>query len=402
MMDIDLRQTLILAILVLYAGKWLTAKLAPLRELNIPEPITGGLLAAVLFTLAHLLFDVTFEFALQIRDALLLVFFTIIGLSTKISTLIAGGKNLAIFLVAVIGFLFIQNTVGILVVMAQGYIPQVGILGGSISLSGGHGTTIAWAPVFAQNYGIASAMEIGIAFATFGLVIGGTLGGPIARFLIRRHQLETTSTESLEVGFKYDQEEEQIGADHMLSSMLTIAIAIGLGMQLNYIVGEMGLKMPLFVTCLFSGIVLTNLIPIVFPKLESPAGTPVLSLLSELSLGLFLAISLMSLQLWTLAEYLAPILLVVLAQVVAVILYVVFVVFPIMGKTYDAAVVSSGFTGLCLGATPTAIANMAAVSKHYGAAPLAFSIVPLVGAFFIDISNSIVIEMLLKFVDHWL
>jgi ESS family glutamate:Na+ symporter len=397
MIDVDARQTLILAILVLFAGKWLTSKITFLRENNIPEPITGGLLAALLFTVAHLLFNATFEFVLQIRDVLLLVFFTTIGLSTRISTLIAGGKNLVILLLAVIAYLFIQNTVGILAMIAQGFAPLKGLLGGSVSLSGGHGTTIAWAPVFTNNYGISSAMEIGITFATFGLIIGGILGGPLARFLIQRHRLEATSEEAIEVGFKYEQQEEQIGVDHMLMSMLTIAIAVGMGIELNLLLGTLGFKLPLFVACLFSGIVLTNIIPVILPKLECPAGTPTLSLVSELSLGLFLAISLMSLRLWTIAEYLGPILLVMLAQVTVVVLYVVFVVFRTMGSNYEAAVISSGFTGLSLGATPTAIANMAAVTKHYGAAPLAFMIIPLIGAFFVDITNSIVIQTFINF-----
>lgn len=399
MIDLDPRQTLILAILVLFAGKWLTTKISFLRENNIPEPVTGGLAAALLFTVAHLLFDTSFAFALQIRDALLLVFFTTIGLSTRISTLIAGGKNLVILLLAVITYLFIQNTVGILAVMAQGINPLRGLLGGSVSLSGGHGTTIAWAPVFTNDYGISSAMEIGITFATFGLVIGGILGGPIARFLIQRHKLEATSEEAIEVGFKYEQQEEQIGVDHMLMSMLTIAIAVGIGIELNLLLGVLGFKLPLFVACLFAGIVLTNIIPVILPKVTCPAGTPTLSLVSELSLGLFLAISLMSLRLWTIADFVGPILIVMLAQVTMVVLYVVFVVFRIMGSNYEAAVISSGFTGLSLGATPTAIANMAAVTKHYGAAPLAFIIIPLIGAFFVDLSNSIVIQVFLNFLD---
>ena len=399
MIDVDPRQTLILAILVLFAGKWLTLRIAFLREYNIPEPITGGLLAALLFTLGHLFFDITFEFALQIRDALLLIFFTTIGLSTRISTLIAGGKNLLILLLAVVAYLFIQNAVGVLAVIAQGITPVKGLLGGSVSLSGGHGTTIAWAPVFSDDYGIGSAMEIGITFATFGLIIGGILGGPIARFLIQRNKLEATSDEAIEVGFKYEQQEEQIGVDHMLMSMLTIAIAIGIGIELNLLLDMIGFKLPLFVACLFSGIVLTNIIPLILPKLECPAGTPTLSLVSELSLGLFLAISLMSLRLWTITDFIIPIMLVMLAQLVILISYVVFIVFRIMGSNYEAAVISSGFTGLSLGATPTAIANMAAVTKHYGAAPLAFIIIPLIGAFFVDLSNSVVIKLFLTFLS---
>ena len=144
---------------------------------------------------------------------------------------------------------------------------------------------------------------------------------------------------------------------------------------------------------------MTNIIPVILPKLECPAGTPTLSLVSELSLGLFLAISLMSMRLWTIADFLGPIMFVMLAQVTAVILYVVFVVYRLMGSNYEAAVIASGFTGLSLGATPTAIANMAAVTKHYGAAPLAFIIIPLIGAFFVDITNSIVIQTFLNLLD---
>jgi len=320
-------------------------------------------------------------------------------LSTRISTLLAGGKSLFILLLAVVAYLFIQNAVGVLAVLAQGITPVKGLLGGSVSLSGGHGTTIAWAPVFSDDYGIGSAMEIGITFATFGLIIGGILGGPIARFLIQRNKLEATSDEAIEVGFKYEQQEEQIGVDHMLMSMLTIAIAIGIGIELNLLLGVLGFKLPLFVACLFSGIVLTNIIPFILPKLECPAGTPTLSLVSELSLGLFLAISLMSLRLWTITDFIVPIMFVMLAQLTVLVLYVVFVVFRIMGSNYEAAVISSGFTGLSLGATPTAIANMAAVTKHYGAAPLAFIIIPLIGAFFVDLSNSVVIKLFLTFLS---
>lgn len=169
--------------------------------------------------------------------------------------------------------------------------------------------------------------------------------------------------------------------------------------ELNLLLETLGFKLPLFVACLFSGLVLTNIMPLILPKLKCPVGTPILSLVSELSLGLFLAISLMSLRLWTIADYLGPILLVMLAQITMVILYVIFVVFRIMASNYKAAVICSGFTGLSLVATPTAIANMAAVTKHYGVAPLAFIIIPLIGAFFVDLSNSIVIQLFLNLLD---
>jgi ESS family glutamate:Na+ symporter len=397
--ELDYRQTLILAILVLFAGKLLTRRVAFLRENNIPEPVTGGVLAAILATVLFLGFDLTFEFGLQVRDGLLLTFFTIIGLSTRIDKLLEGGKALVILLLLVVTFLVIQNATGALVATLLGYDPMGGLLGGSVSLSGGHGTTIAWAPVFVEDYGFGKAMEVGVAFATFGLVIGGLLGGPVARFLIQRHQLQSSSKAPIDVGFRYDQPEQQIGVDEMLMVLLAIAVAIGLGMHLDGLLDYWGIKLPLFVSCLFAGIVLTNVMPRLFRKFPCPSGTPALALMSELSLGLFLAISLMSLRLWELAVLALPILLLIIVQVVIVTLFAVFIVYRVMGRNYDSAVMSSGFIGLSLGAVPTAMANMSAVTKHFGAAKQAFIVIPLVGAFFIDIANSMVIQIFMELLE---
>ncbi|MEN8204892.1 MAG: sodium/glutamate symporter [Pseudomonadota bacterium] len=399
MIELDYRRTLILAILVLFAGKLLTRKIAFLQENNIPEPVTGGVLAAALVAAIYLSFDLTFQFALEIRDGLLLTFFTIIGLSTRFDKLIAGGKSLVILLVLVVAFLFIQNTTGALVALVTGFDPLAGLLGGSVSFSGGHGTTIAWAPVFGEDYGYSKAMEAGVAFATFGLVIGGLLGGPIARYLIQRFSLQSSSKDPIEVGFKYEQRGQQIGVDEILMVLLAIAVAIGLGLHLDQLLEYWGIKLPLFVSCLFSGIVLTNIIPLLFKKVPCPSGTPALALMSELSLGLFLAISLMSLRLWELTSLAGPVMLLVFTQVVVVTVYAVFVVYRVMGRDYDAAVISSGFIGLSLGAVPTAIANMSAVTKRFGAANQAFIVIPLIGAFFLDITNSIVIQTFIEWLE---
>jgi ESS family glutamate:Na+ symporter len=176
-----------------------------------------------------------------------------------------------------------------------------------------------------------------------------------------------------------------------------IGLTIGLGLEINAIVAASGLRLPVFVTCLLAGIILTNTLPLLFKRFPWPARTPSLALLSDVSLGLFLAMSLMSLQLWTLSGMGASIALLLLAQFLVSAIYTIFVVFPIMGKTYDAAVISAGYSGLTLGATPTAIANMTAVTEQFGASPQAFIIVPLVGAFFIDIANAFAIQKFLNF-----
>lgn len=393
--EIGPRQTVVAAILVLFLGKYLTSKIAFLRDYNIPEPVSGGLIASIFSMIAYALFDTEFQFALGLRDGLLIVFFTTIGLSSKFSTLIEGGKSLVILLFAAVAYLFVQNFTGLTVANVSGMQNEIGIIGGSVSLSGGHGTAIAWAPRFIENYGIANAMEIGIACATFGLILGGVIGGPIAKFLIVHHGLTPSDDQMLTVGISHEQDAIQIDYQRMLNTILMISVSVGLGFSLNALLNDLGLHLPDFVTCLFAGILMTNIGPLILRRVEWPERSNSLALISDLSLGLFLAMSLMSLQLWTLAGLGGAILVLLLAQVVVTTLFVVFVVFRLMGKDYDAAVMSAGYAGLALGATPTAIANMTAVTEKFGASRKAFIVVPLIGAFFIDIANALIIQFLL-------
>ncbi len=393
-MELDPRQTLIIAILVLYLGRFINNRINLLREYNIPEPVTGGLLASVLFGMLYWIGDIEVNFDMANRNMLLVVFFTTIGLSSRIDVLKEGGKSLLILLVLAVGYLFIQNLAGIGIAAAAGAPPVLGLLTGSVSLSGGHGTAIAWAPTFGSEYGISFAMEIGLACATFGLIFGGVIGGPIARFLIWRHKLEPEQSGDLTVGFRY-KEHEIIDVDGILKVLLVISIAIGIGIHLNELLDYWGLNLPDFVTCLFAGIILTNSLPRFIPKYQWPTGTRSLALVSDVSLGLFLAMSLMSLQLWALADLAGSMLMLLAVQVLLITCYSVFVVFKALGADYDAAVICSGYSGLALGATPTAIANMTAVTKSLGPAPRAFVVVPLVGAFFIDLSNAMIINLLL-------
>ncbi|HDY81944.1 MAG TPA: sodium/glutamate symporter [Halieaceae bacterium] len=393
-MELEPRATLIAAILVLFLGRYLNGKISFFREYNIPEPVTGGLLASLIVGLLYWLVGLEISFDMANRDMLLIVFFTTIGLSSRIDVLRQGGRSLATLLVLAVGYLFIQNLVGIGIASFAGSPPALGLLTGSVSLSGGHGTAIAWAHTFTREYGVAYAMEIGLACATFGLIFGGIVGGPIARFLIWRNKLTTESEGELTVGFRY-REHEVIDVDRILGSLLAIAVAIGLGTELNDLFESWGLMLPDFVACLFAGIILTNTVPRLLPKIKWPTGSHSLALISDVSLGLFLSMSLMSLQLWMLAGLAGPMLLLLLVQVVLIVLFSVFVVFRVLGANYEAAVICSGYSGLALGATPTAIANMTAVTKSLGPAPRAFVVVPLVGAFFIDLANAMIINLLL-------
>ncbi|MDJ0941572.1 MAG: sodium/glutamate symporter [Woeseiaceae bacterium] len=394
-MELSARQTVIVAILVLALGKYLTKRSDFLKDYNIPEPVSGGLIASVLFGLLYMLFDTEVRFALDLRNTLLVVFFTTIGLSSKLDTLKQGGKPLVIMLVLAVGYLFLQNITGIGVAALMGQPLEVGLIAGSVSLSGGHGTAIAWAPRFAQDYGIGNAMEIGIASATFGLIMGGVIGGPIAQQLIKRDRLTPSDDPQLTVGTPHEIDATPVNYENMLRTIFILAVSIGLGESLNSLLEASGINLPTFVSCLFAGIIVTNVGPKWFPRAHWPERSLSLALISELSLGLFLAMSLMSLQLWTLADLGASLFLILVAQVVVACLFVVFVIYRAMGRDYDAAVMSAGYAGLALGATPTAIANMTAVTERFGASPKAFMVVPLVGAFFIDVSNAVIIQFVL-------
>jgi ESS family glutamate:Na+ symporter len=273
------------------------------------------------------------------------------------------------------------------------------MLGGTVSLIGGHGTAIAWAPRISEDYGIANAMEVGIACATFGLILASLMGGPIAKFLITKHKLTPAKVEPLDFG-EMDKQTGKNKIDFLdfMDAILAIHISAAFGVLINAGLEDLGLKLPLFVTCLFAGIIITNLIPKSFPRISGtawPSRKPAIALIADVSLSAFLAMSLMSMQLWTLVDLAGPIFAILGTQFLIAVSLTLFVIFPLMGRSYDAAVVCAGFGGISLGSTPTAMANMSSVTKRYGASHLAFVIVPLVCAFFIDLVNALLIPFFL-------
>ena len=392
--------TFTISIVVFFVGAGLNRWIAPLRRWNIPEAVTGGLLAALVTLVAHEAFGLAITFDLGARDLLLLYFFTGIGLNARLGDLIKGGRPFLVLLALTLIFLVIQNLVAAGSSAVLGLPKGITVLLGSASLIGGHGTTIAWAPLVESRFGLPNAMEIGVAAATLGLVIASLVGGPVAGLLISRHRLSGPAGEAPVVGLPDDIPNQPDRADlnhvSLLRTILVLNVAILIGFTVDELVAETGVKLPLFVVCLLVAIVLTNTVPRLLPQLQWPTRTRALALISDLSLNIFLAMSLMSMQLWTLGG-LGPSLVVVLAiQTAAAVAYMLFVVFPAMGRNYEAAVISAGFSGISLGATPTAIANMTAVTKLHGAAPTAFIILPLVSAFFIDIANAVIIGLIVR------
>lgn len=387
--------TLTLGLLVYFVGVIVTQRVAFLRNYNIPEPVTGGFLAAVALWVFHAATGQAISFEMIARDRLLVIFFAAVGINARLSDLLAGGRALLVLCVLTTIFVFLQNVVGTLGASLFGLPSAAGVIMGSIALVGGHGTTIAWAPAIAAEHGFPAAVETGAAVATLGLIMASLLGGPVAKFLIERQKLvlpiaaagtDTTAPEARPVA---------IDKSSLMYALLMVNIAVIIGYLVHRPITEFGIKLPLFVPCLIAGIALSNTIPLIFPNLPWPARSPSLTLISDYALSVFLAISLMSMQLWSLAEIAGPLLVVVAVQAVVAVAFIVVVLFPLLGRDYQAAVLSAGFTGLTLGATPTAIASMTAVTEHYGPSPNAFIILPLVSAFFVDIINVIAIKVFL-------
>ncbi|ASY70429.1 sodium/glutamate symporter [Sinorhizobium fredii] len=389
--------TFTISIVVFFIGAHLNRIIPILGRWTIPEAVTGGLLASTATLAAYELLDVEITFTLEARDLLLLYFFTGVGLNARVKDLIGSGRPFLVLLSLTLCFLVIQNVIAIASAATLGLPEGMSIFLGSASLIGGHGTTIAWAPLISARYGLNNALEVGIASSTLGLVIASLIGGPIGRLLITRHGLRGATDEDLTIGLSAAvREDDDVSYVSLLQTLLVMNIAIIVGYAVYEVIDGAGVKLPLFVACLLVAICLTNTIPYLLPRLPWPTRSRALSLLSDLSLNVFLAMSLMSMQLWVL-EGLGFSLLVILAlQTAATILFILLAVFPAMGRDYEAAVLSAGFGGIALGATPTAIANMTAVTKVYGAATTAFIILPLISAFFIDLANAAVIGFLAR------
>jgi glutamate:Na+ symporter, ESS family len=391
--------TLTIAIVTFFIGAGLNNVVGPLKRWNIPDAVTGGLIASLLTLLVYKVFATEIAFELAARDTLLLYFFTGIGLNARLADLRAGGRPLVILLCITIIFLVLQNLVAVGTTAILGLPEGMAPLLGSISLIGGHGTAIAWAPAITERFGLGNAMEVGIATATLGLVLASIVGGPVARILITRYQLSGSTDELPTIGLPdapKTGEDSSINYANLLRTVLVLNIAILIGFGLEESIAATGLKLPLFVVCLLVAIVMTNTVPGIFPRMFWPSRSRSLALVSDLSLNVFLAMSLMSMQLWTLGG-LGPALVIVLGvQTIVAVLYMVFVVFRAMGSDYQAAVISAGFSGISLGATPTAIANMTAVTKVHGPAPTAFLVLPLVSAFFIDLVNAVAIGFMVR------
>ncbi|ANF82314.1 sodium/glutamate symporter [Acinetobacter sp. NCu2D-2] len=401
--------TLIAAVIVLLLGRFLVNKIDFLKRYNIPEPVAGGLVAAILSLVVHNIWGYSITTSSELQTSFMLIFFASIGLSANFAKLREGGIGLVIFLIAISVFIVVQNGVGMTLASLLGIDPLIGLIAGSITLTGGHGTAGAWGEIFEVEHGIQGALALGMASATFGLIIGGIIGGPLAKMLINRHQLATprsgkqietrdnapvdiNSTEY--VPFEYPHRVRLITADNAITTLGLFAACLAFAeFMTGFSKGTM-FELPTFVWALAGGVIIRNILEGIF-KIQ--IFDRAIDVFGNASLSLYLAMALLSLKLWQLADLAGPLMVILGAQTITMGLYAAFVTFRVMGKNYDAAVLAAGHCGFGMGATPTAVANMQAITNMYGPSHKAFLIVPLCGAFFVDLINATVIQMILKF-----
>ena len=388
--QLDLLSTILAAFVVLFGGRALVARSSFLQRFSIPAPVVGGVIIAIVLALADRFGGVRVAFDMGLRDNLLLMFFTTVGLSADARMLLHGGPKLAIFLAISAVFIVVQNCVGIAAAYAMDLHPLVGLLGGSITLTGGHGTGAAYGGRFGDTMNIVGAMELTMACATAGLVLGSILGGPLAEYLITKHKLTPRAAPvTPETAAAAADDSDAITAETALNTLFAILTCLAVGKILAKLVQSTGFILPDFLFCLLFGVAIRNAAHFV-PRLRVSGAT--VDLLGSVSLSLFLVMALMGMRLVDLVSLAGPLLVILALQVVAMAAYAIYVTFQVMGRDYDAAILAAGHVGFALSSTAAALAIMKTVTDRRGASPLAFVIVPMVGAFFIDIVNAIVIQ----------
>lgn len=389
---LPLVESLLAATAVLFLGTAANRSIPLLSNYNIPDPITGGILFAVFAAVAAYFWDASVSLDVSSKPVLLLLFFASIGMTADLRLLAKGGAKLVIFLAGVcIPFVVLQNIVGVLVALGLDLHPVFGLVAGTITLIGGHGTGAAYAERFAEVNNLQAVMELTMTAATLGLIAGGILGGPVAQSLIRRHGLGSSEKDATGEAEK-ESAAGPLSTQAVLMSLGGLLVALVLGRRISDMIGEGIVTLPSFVWCLFVGVALRNggsLLGISFDDRAS-------GLIGSIALSLFLAMTMMAIKLSDVFNAAGPLVIVLLVQVVFAAAWARIVAFRLMGRDYEGAVIAGGFCGFVLGSSATAIANMQAVIRRYGPAPQAMLVVPLTGAFFIDLVNAIVLSGLLS------
>lgn len=389
-MRLDTLSSLLLALLVLLVGTLLNRRVGLLARYNIPDPVTGGLLFAAIASIVLATGAPRLDIDQTLKPLLLLLFFAGVGMGADLRQLGRGGRALALFLMVLFPYILLQNIVGIAGALSLDLHPIFGLVTGSITLVGGHGTGAAYAERFADINNLQSVMDLSMTVATLGLIIGGIIAGPVAQYLINKHDLRSEAAQ--DAAAEGDRVETgQVTTVGVVSAMAGMIAAVLAGQWLAARFSGGAVTIPAFLWCMLLGVAIRNIGPFLRLRFDDRAS----DLLSGVCLSLFLVMTMMALNLVEVALAAGPLLLILLLQVVFIALFAVFVCFRFMGRDYEAAVTSAAFIGFCMGSTATAMANMQAITARYGPAPQSYLIVPLAGAFFVDLMNAFLLTLAL-------
>ncbi len=388
-LHLDVYYTVAIAAAVLALGLFLIRKSALLRRYSIPAAVVGGLIFAVIHGILYSagVLEITFDGAMQ--NLLMIAFFCSVGFMASVRLLKKGGRLVMILLAGLTVMLILQNMIGVSLAGMFGLDNRLGLAMGSISLVGGHGTSAAFGPLLEDVYGVAGATAVAISSATFGLVLSGLIGGPLARKRINKHYLRPSEADIAEVE-GYGVREgcgDALDQNRFLKAAILLGVGVGLGVILFRGLEGNGIILPVYLGSMFIAMIIRNFSDVTGRKLPSKE----IETLGWICLSMFLTMALISMKIWQIAELAAPMLIILGAQVVLVSVFAYFIMFRATGSDYDSAAIVTAMGGMGLGTTSTAMANMDSLFERFGLAPKAYLAVPLVGSMFIDIINAGVI-----------
>ncbi|MFA1754791.1 sodium/glutamate symporter [Fusobacterium animalis] len=384
--QLNMAETVGFAIILLLLGRWIKKKVNFFEKFFIPAPVIGGTLFSIILLIGHQTETFTFTFNDDIKNLLMIAFFTTVGFSASLKILKKGGVGVALFLLAAVILVIIQDIVGPVLAKALGINPLLGLAAGSIPLTGGHGTSGAFGP-YLEDLGATGATVVAVASATYGLIAGCLIGGPIGRRLMIKNNLKPTENKA-GVDDSILGSITEVTEERLFSAVVYIGIAMGIGATITLILGNHGIKFPAYLMGMVVAAIIRNILD--FNQKQLPFTE--IGIVGNISLSLFLSMALMSMKLWQLIDLAVPLIVILLVQTLVMGLFAYFVTFNIMGRDYDAAVMSTGHCGFGLGATPNAMANMETFTTANGPSVKAFFIIPIVGSLFIDFINAGVIQ----------
>lgn len=390
--SLDMYQTLGMAVAVLFLGAFLKKRIKFLETFCIPSPVVEGLIFAIVSCILYATGILEISFDETLKNVCMVIFFTSVGFQANLKVLKSGGLSLVVFLVCVIVLIISQNLVSVGLAKLVGVCPLIGLSTGSIPMVGGHGTAGAFGPVL-EDLGISGASTLCTAAATFGLVAGSLMGGPIGRRLILKHDLLKTAVMEDDATLVEDEKKHKRSVSMYAPATYQIAIAMGLGTIVSWALSKTGMTFPIYIGAMIVAAAMrnisehTNLFTVNMGEINDIGG---------ICLSLFLGIAMITLKLWQLASLALPLLILLAGQVALMFVFTYFVLFNVMGRNYDAAVLAAGTCGFGMGATPNAMANMQALTEKYVPSVKAYLLVPIIGSMFADFLNSLTITFFIN------